>query len=245
MRHFLNWWQSQTSTTKNVLTLLLAVASASIFLEALFSGSVAGIGLNFGTEIIGALLTYALIDRLIRGREEKENLKASLIRQLSSHIHSEAIRAAEELSFHRWLYDGSLANADLEAARLAGAHLTHANLSNAVLRLADLQDAHLLGADLQGAFMQGANLASALLWDANLEGAKLKGANLKGTNLNGANLKDAALSDDSFDENTTLPDDTHWSQGTDLSRFTNPKHPNFWHPRKPYWRAHMENSPKK
>jgi len=31
-----------------------------------------------------------------------------------------------------------------------------------------------------------------------------------------------------FDEDTILPDGTHWTPETDMTRFTNPKNPDFW-----------------
>jgi hypothetical protein len=55
------------------------------------------------------------------------------------------------------------------------------------------------------------------------------------TNLRGADLTYAQ-----FDENTILPDaefvvdnksfDKHWTPQTDMTRYTNPDHPDFWQP---------------
>jgi hypothetical protein len=36
------------------------------------------------------------------------------------------------------------------------------------------------------------------------------------------------LRDTQFDEETRLPDDTKWTPDADMSRFTDPKHPEFW-----------------
>ena len=64
--------------------------------------------------------------------------------------------------------------------------------------------------------------------------ANLWSANLKGANLQQANLKNARL-----DEDTVLPDSkatlnngylSKWTPDTDMSRFTNPEHPDFWQP---------------
>jgi len=41
----------------------------------------------------------------------------------------------------------------------------------------------------------------------------------------GAHLERAKLA-----EHTTLPDGTRWKPDTDLARFTDPDHPDFWRP---------------
>jgi len=71
----------------------------------------------------------------------------------------------------------------------------------------------------------GANLQGAMLLSANLQGANLAGANLQRTMLASANLQGARLS-----ERTRLPDGTNWTPGTDMARFTDPDHPDFWRP---------------
>jgi hypothetical protein len=32
-----------------------------------------------------------------------------------------------------------------------------------------------------------------------------------------------------LDRHTCLPDGTYWASDVDMARFTNPKHPDFWH----------------
>jgi hypothetical protein len=38
----------------------------------------------------------------------------------------------------------------------------------------------------------------------------------------------ANLSRPEFDQNTKLPDESHWTPNTDLRRFVDPEHPEFW-----------------
>lgn len=98
---------------------------------------------------------------------------------------------------------------------------------------ADLMDAHLQGADLSQANLRDAILVAVKLQRANLSQADLQNADLAEANLRGANLTEANLqgvrwSDIRADEKTILPDGTHWTPLTDIHRFTDPDHPNFW-----------------
>jgi hypothetical protein len=90
----------------------------------------------------------------------------------------------------------SLSGADLYEADLRGAVLTGADLRGAVLT-----EAVLFEADLREADLRGADLTEADLYEADLRGAVLTGAVLKGA---------------------MLPDGSTWTEGTDMSRFTNP-----------------------
>jgi uncharacterized protein YjbI with pentapeptide repeats len=113
--------------------------------------------------------------------------------------------------------------------------LAGVDLSGANLWFADLHKANLRGANLQKAALEGANLKGAKLEYANLQGAELVGANLQGAELNYANLRGAELAGANLslvklDKSTTLPDGTRWSSDSDLSRFTDAEHPEFWRP---------------
>jgi len=120
---------------------------------------------NFGTEMAGAIATFLLFELIVGTRQ----LKQQLIRELGSKDNAIAKHAAEELSAHGWLRDGSL-----EGAQLIGANL---------------QWASLLGSNLQRARLIGANLARAQLLGANLQRAKLGEANLERANLFGAGIQ--------------------------------------------------------
>jgi hypothetical protein len=184
-----------------------------------------GLALNFGTEMVGAAVTYLLLGLFVGRGERREAEKADLIAQMDSIERTLAIGAVEELRRHGWLSDGSLQGADLSSANLEGADLSSANLQGADLRLANLQGVDLKGANLQGADLRLGKLQDAILADADLRGADLCWANLQGASLYQANLQGAG-----FDEHTTLPDGTAWTPDTDMARFTDPDHPDFWQP---------------
>jgi hypothetical protein len=114
-----------------------------------------------------------------------------------------------------WLAGVDLSGVNLWFAELQGANLRGANLKRAALEGANLQGAELDYANLKGAELEGANLQEANLFYANLQGAELVGANLELAQ---------------FDTSTTLPDGTRWRPDTDLSRFTDPEHHDFWRP---------------
>lgn len=168
---------------------------------------------NFGIEMVSIALTVIVIDRLNRRRDEQREereLKAQLLRDVRSKVADVAVNAVHQMQERGWLKG--------KASLLRGAHLIGANLNGVQLTSANLNSAHLFGANLSGAHLSGANLSD----------ADLRVANLHGSHLFGANLSGAFLSNGSFDETTTLPDGKKWTPGDDLSRFTNPAHPNFW-----------------
>jgi hypothetical protein len=137
------------------------------------------------------------------------------------------------------LQGASLRQANLQGAGLRKANLQGADLGDANLQEAGLRDANLHGADLSWTNLQGtdlswANLQGVGLSRANLRGAYLEGANLYGADLQKADLQEADLADATFDEKTVLPDDepfgerSYWTPETDMARFTDSDHPNFW-----------------
>ncbi len=130
----------------------------------------------------------------------------------------------------------NLQAASLYTANLQDAVLIATNLQGVNLRDAKLQAACLSGANLQGADMLRANLQGTDLSTANLQGADLTRANLRGADLFLANLQDARLIAAEFDEQTKLPDNSQWLPETNMRRFTNPNHPEFW-------RSDYEGSP--
>ena len=193
-----------------VLCLLIAVALVSS-LVALLSGSHWWDALlSFGTEVAGAILTYALFELIIERRERRQAReveirarKAELVSQMGSKVRDVSIPATEELQGRGWLQDGSLRGAVLERANLQGAilrgadlqgaDLLGANLQRAYLWEANLRDVKLGGAKLQRAILRDADLQGAYLLGASLQEADLRGADLQGANLWGANLQEANL----------------------------------------------------
>jgi uncharacterized protein YjbI with pentapeptide repeats len=238
-----------------VLLILIVVALASS-LWAVWpwpTGDWKGLALNLGTEMAGAVVTYALLELFIGGRERREAKKADLIAQMGSGVKDVAIAAAEELRRRGWLTDGSLQGANLHEAELPEANLSEADLQRAHLEGANLNEADLQGAHLEGAFLreaklreaslfraslqrahlEGANLSEADLRDADLRDADLRGAkliwaNLRGANLGEAELEGAYLGEAKCNDNTILPDGTKWTPDTDMARFTDSDHPDFW-----------------
>jgi hypothetical protein len=133
------------------------------------------------------------------------------------------------------LFQANLEGANLERAKLTGAVLFQANLEGAKLRFVKLEGAVLFQANLEGvnlifANLKGADLRDAHLEGVNLRGAYLKGANLRGAYLKGANLFEAHLESANFSSTTTLPDSKEWTEETDMTRFTDQNHPDYWQP---------------
>jgi hypothetical protein len=102
------------------------------------------------------------------------------------------------------------------------------------------QNGWLEGDAFKGADLRGADLRNANLWYANLQDTKFGRAKLHAANFWYANLIDADLEGAGFDVQSTLPDGTNWAPGVDLTRFTDPKHPEFWrsdNPESPAYRG--------
>ncbi len=143
-------------------------------------------------------------------------LTSNLIDRLRSEDNLVALDAVKMLrAFDRL---GALRGETLIRVNLTGADLAHADLCETVLIWANLRKARLQEAKMCGAVLFRADLASADLSRANLERAYL----LK------ANLANAYLINAKFDRGTTLPDGSAWSLKTDITRFTDPNHPDFW-----------------
>lgn len=136
-----------------------------------------------------------------------------------------------EASLRRALaHDADLRHATLAGAKLRLVDLAGARLQGARLGLADLQWANLSRADLTRAHLLRAKLQTASLRGARLQDADLTGADLTQADLSGADLRGASLADCTFDTSTVLPDGSRWAPDSDLDRFTDPDHPDFWDP---------------
>jgi hypothetical protein len=133
------------------------------------------------------------------------------------------------------LWQATLRHADLSGAwlheaRLWDANLEGANLWQARIHGTDLRRANLREALLNGTRLQGADLRQAKLEGANLTGARLQEAKLQGASLRDADLEGALLDEAEFDAQTILPDGSAWTPDIDLTRFTNPDHPECFRP---------------
>lgn len=221
----------------------------------LFDGTLQGAGLA-GANLQGADLAEAdlrgatLVEANLQGADlANANLQRAFLiwanlRQATL-VGANLQRATLE---YATLQQADLVNADLQGVFLRGTNMQGADLAGADLRKsflwnADLQQAYLGGANLQETNMSGANLRGVNLWNANLQGANLAMVGLQEAYLYNADLRGANLEDATFDETTRLPDDTYWTPDTDMARFTDPNHPEFWRsddPSSPAYRGEGE-----
>ena len=174
-----------------IWTVIAAVGLAGLGLSSVaawLNGDWLGLFLNLGTELVGAVAIYVLLDRFVSQREGQEAEKARLIEELGSSVADVAMAAAEKLRTRGWLADGSCQGASLDEADLRGADLPGADLCRAYLI-----EAELCGADLRGADLRGANLYAADLSEASLSGANLSEASLREADLPRADLCRALL----------------------------------------------------
>lgn len=206
------------------------------------------------------IIVDANINRFEKSKQdtqERAKHKQKLLLQLRSRVNNVAIRAAEELAENGWLRDGTLSTINLQeanlgntflpSANLSKTSLVHANVSNADWREVNLDHADLSFADMSRSDLTAAKFSFAEMQNTNLESAFLDSADFRGANLEDANLKNAHLSGvtrywdevggDSitysaakFDNTTVLPDGQFWDASTDMRRFTDPNHPNFFVP---------------
>lgn len=142
-----------------------------------------------------------------------------------------------------------LEGANISFADLSNTNLDHANLSNtdgllckfsvATLSSADFRNADLEKADFSPALLWAAKFDNAFLLRANFARADLANASFCGADLTNANFifakfstttYDGTLYETKFDEETILPNGETWIHGTDMVRFTDPSHLQFWHP---------------
>ncbi len=189
---------------------------------------------NFSTEVIGAILTFGLIEVLVGARDrraadavqvqkdeqEREERRKSNQLQAVSELKRAQTPEERQPILDRMKADGLLQGANLRRVNLLEANLLGTKLQGANLHEADLELAQLRVANLQGAGLKKTNLRGANLWAAKLQGATLWDANLRGAKLKGADL----------DSSTMLPNFTMWTPETDMSRYTDPEHPDFWQP---------------
>ena len=157
----------------------------------------------------------------------------------------------------KYFHYADLRNTHLNGANLEGAWFSFTNLKKANMRFVNLRDAgfdssnlemanlhdsdmrrstftlsYLIQANLENCNLQGAALTDVSLIDANLRGATLYDADLSNSRLAGADLSQAK-----FNESTILPDKTNWTPETDMRRYTDPNHSDFWQPEWQSWHS--------
>ena len=133
---------------------------------------------------------------------------------------------------------------DLSGTKLDGANLSESDFSNSYFVDAILDDTNFFWSCLKNAVFQSASLRNANLQAANLTKVHLICANLEGAELMDARLDSVQLytrmtceisrerEDGTFVLEDTgqliLPDGSRATPTTDISRFTNKNHPEFW-----------------
>jgi hypothetical protein len=200
------WWQRVKRLPWTILIILFGTGAILLcigLLDAKFWGKECC--LNLGTELLGAVTTYILLDLVLGTRQRKE----LLIARMGSSVRDVAVSAVEELKQESWLTDGSLQGAYLYRANLNRAYLHRANLREAYLfhanlRKAELPWANLHRADLRMADLNGASLTGADLSKVDLSGADLREADLYKANLRRANLKEAQVNSGQLSQAETL-----------------------------------------
>lgn len=182
----------------NIKTALFSIGFIGLalgILGLLYPGRIGDVLLNLGTEMIGIVITVAIINR-IYDQGTKEALKAKLIRQMGSQDNASALQAVTELDAHGWVQDGSLTKQSFYKANLSEAHLNNALLEECVFTETNFQKTALFGANLRGARFQGTNLSEARLVRADLQGAYFFNSIVENTIMQRINLKETSISDE-------------------------------------------------
>ncbi len=191
---------------------------------------------ELNSEFTGALVTgilFLVVLAIPSERQAERELQERLIREMGSQNNGIALQAVGELKAQNWLFDGTLRSQYFVGANLTAADLWFADVQAAILWDANFSSAELVKAnlsytDLSNANLQGADLSDANFSYANLWRVDLQKSTLKFTNFAQADLAEADFSGATFEEDTILPDGSNWSPATDMARFTDPDHPDFW-----------------
>ncbi len=169
--------------------------------------------MNAFTEFASIIATVLILDRIYQ-RREREARKRELILQMGSPDNGFAREAVRCLRHEGWLYGNSLKKISFFQANLANTILTNVNFSDSNLMAVNLENSILVNANLEGADLGGANLTDCLL---------------AGTNLSNTTWR-VVINPGEKVITAIMPDGEFWTPETDLNRFTNPEHPDFWEP---------------
>lgn len=206
---------------------------------------------NVSTELLSIATTVLIIDTLNQrrdARQEAEHERDALARQLGSRLPDVTARAVEEARKRGFLVDGSMQERDFQGANLEGAKLWKADFQGADFKWARMKNTNLNAASLIGCRFVQANLQTAELNSVDARGANFHeakfyraacnrsgfqhadftGAHMEGAKLHNADLRGALFTRAFFDETTIMPDKQPWTAETDLRRFTDPDHPQFY-----------------
>ncbi len=182
------------------------------------NSDVAGFVENLVPEAVGIAFTVLILDRLNENRA-REQLQDRLLREASGQANETAKAAIDWMRSEEWHTE--------PVSLMKGYNFTRAKLTGAALWRADLEGSNFYKAELIGANIYRADLRNTNLAFADLSGADLICADLRGANLQGAVLEHIKWYH-SNQGSAILPDGSEWTPQTDISRFTNPDHPQFW-----------------
>jgi hypothetical protein len=131
------------NSTQQILAALVVIAVVMGGISAFEDGHFEWRGLagNLATELLGAVITFIIIERIIDTRESQQQLRQQLIRDMGNPDNGIAAHAVSELRVNGWLSDGSLAGWFLSGANLQGVYLRDANLKGLGLYRSNLKDA--------------------------------------------------------------------------------------------------------
>lgn len=179
-------------------------------------------------EAVGILFTVFILDRLNEQRE-LEQLQNRLVREASGQANEASKLACDWMQFEGWLTgEASLLKGDkIWRANMVGVNLSSANLLKTDFYRSDLTGANLYKIDARNANFAYANISGCDLVAADLAGANLEGADIEGVTWDHPN-QSAAI----------MPDGKLWTAETDMGRFTDFKHPDFWRSNDPESQAH-------
>ncbi len=175
-------YQKEYQILGGITLILILLWLGSVFVgsnNAMLEGNALAYWTNVFTEILGVLVTIAVINQILMAREHTR-LKKQLIRQAASPSQAVATEAIAQLREEGWLSgeDGLLQGANLRGANLKGADLSDANLKGANLFEANLASANLGKANLESADLRDCNLRNARLGYARLVAAQLDGSDM-------------------------------------------------------------------
>lgn len=140
-------------------------------------------------------------------------------------------------------------SSDLKGASFSGSFIGYSSFIDTNLILANFSRTKGEFCDFEGANMQRTNhsevrwgavsFRNAQLVSGRFQHAQFENCDLRGANLRNGNFTDARFTVCKFDESTILPDSElfegelvikYWTPETDMTRYTNPEHPDFWQP---------------
>lgn len=99
------------------------------------------LGVNLATELIGAVITYFIIDRIVKITVDNSELKPQMIRRLENPERGVTWQALQDLEAKGWLQDGSLYGWFLQRVNFERADLRRVSTNGLGLYRCNLQDA--------------------------------------------------------------------------------------------------------